>query len=83
MAFQNTFKKEMESFKIFTQAVERKFEELENVILDLSTIDKQSHGGEHYLFIELLKNRTSALEKQFIDKDQPRPQSNFCYNFLL
>ena len=33
MSFQNTFKREMESFQTFTQAMEKKFEE--NVILDL------------------------------------------------
>ena len=64
--FQNAFKKEMESFGTFTQSVERKFEEL---TLDMSTKDKQSHRGEPDLFTELLKNRTSVLEKQLIDKD--------------
>ena len=74
--FQNTFKKEMESFKTFTQAVERKFEQLEKVILDLSTKDKQSHRKERDLVTELLKNRISALEKHLIDKDA-------IINFLL
>ena len=40
MSFQNTFKKEMENFKTFSQAVERKFEKFENVTLDLSTKNK-------------------------------------------
>lgn len=40
MSFLNTFKKEMESFESVRQAVERKFEELENFILDLSSKDK-------------------------------------------
>ena len=52
----------MEYFKTFTQAVERKFEELEKIILNLSTKDKQSHAGEPDLVIELLNNRISALE---------------------
>ena len=69
MSFENTFKKEMESFKTFPQAVEKKFEKLENVILDLPTKDKQSHGGEPDLVTELLKNRILALEKQLIDKN--------------
>ena len=60
--FQNTFQKEMECFKTFTQAVERKFEELEKIILKMSTKDKQSHGREPDLVIELLNNRISALE---------------------
>ena len=55
------FQKKMESFKLFTRAVERKFEKL---ILDLPTKDKQSN-----LVIELLKIRISALEKQLIEKD--------------
>ena len=67
MSFQKTFKKEMESFKTFMQAVERKFEELKKVILDLSTKDKQSNAGESDLVTELLKNRISALEKQLTD----------------
>lgn len=35
----------------------------------MSTKDQQSHRGEPDLFTELLKNRTSVLEKQLIDKD--------------
>ena len=71
MSFENTFKKEIESLKTFPQAVEKKFEKLENVILDLPTKDKQSHGdgGEPDLVTELLKNRMLALEKQLIDKN--------------
>ena len=46
LSLQNTFKKRMEIFKTFTQAVKRKFEPLENLILNLSTKDKQSHGRE-------------------------------------
>ena len=69
ISFQNTFKKEMESFETFTQSVERKFEELEEITLGMSTKDKQSPRGEPDLFTELLKNRTSVLEKQLIDKD--------------
>ena len=80
MSFQNTFKKEMENFKTFTQAVERKFENFENVILDLSTKDKQSHGGEPDLVTELLKNIISALEKQLIDKDVIK---NFLLNKII
>ena len=38
--FQNAFKGEMEIFETFMQAVERKFEELEKVTLDMSTKDK-------------------------------------------
>ena len=45
---------EIESFKTFMQAVERKFEEIEKVILDLSK-DKQGHGGEPDLVMKLLK----------------------------
>ena len=59
-----------------TQAVERKFQELENVILDLSTKDRQSHGGESDVVIELLKNRILALEVHLIDEDA-------IINFLL
>ena len=58
----------MESFKTFAETINRKFEELENVILDLSTKDRQSYARESNLVIELLKNRISALEKQLIDK---------------
>lgn len=53
----------MESVKTFTQAVERKFEEPEKGIWDLPTTDKQSHGGEPSLVIELLQNGISALQK--------------------
>ena len=59
----------MESFKTFTKAAERNSEEFEDVILDLPTKDKQSHGGEPDLVTELLKDRISALEKQLIDND--------------
>ena len=51
----------MECFKTFTQAVERKFKELEKIILNLSTKDKQSHGGETNLVIELLKKQNIVI----------------------
>ena len=67
ISFQNTFKKEMKSFKTFTQTVERKFEELKNVILDLPTKDKQSHEGEPDLVIELLKKQNICIDCQRSD----------------
>ena len=62
ISFQNTFKKEMKSFKTFTKTVERKFEELKNVILDLLTKEKQSHEGEPNLAIELLKKQNICID---------------------
>lgn len=69
ISFQNTFKKEMKSFKTFIQTVERKFEELKNVILDLPTKDKQSHEGEPDLVIELLKKQNICIDCQRSDHE--------------
>ena len=61
----------MEEIKRFTNSSERKFEELEIAHLKISLENNVSHNNNENspLLLEILKNRTSNLEKELIEKD--------------
>ena len=61
----------MEEIKRFTNSSERKFEELEIAHLKISLKNNVSHNNNENspLLLEILKNRTSNLEKELIEKD--------------
>ena len=61
----------MEEIKRFTNSSERKFEELEIAHLKISLKNNASHNNNENspLLLEILKNRTSNLEKELIEKD--------------
>ena len=61
--------KELQAIKDFTKSVERKFEELEKAIKDLSETKVSNCTESSSLTVELLKNRVSTLGKLLIEKD--------------
>ena len=75
--FQNLMK-EMEEIKRFTKSTERKFEEFEMALKNISEKDNANYNNNENspLLLEILKNRISNLEKELIEKDA-------IINFLL
>ena len=75
--FQNLLK-EMEEIKRFTRSTERKFEELEIALQNISGKNNANYNNtkKSPLLLEILKNRISNLEKELIEKDA-------IVNFLL
>ena len=75
--FQNLLK-EMEEIKRFTRSTERKFEELEIALQNISGKNNANYNNNKNspLLLEILKNRISNLEKELIEKDA-------IINFLL
>ena len=68
-SFQNIFMKELEPIKDFKKSVEKKFEELEKVIIVLSEPKVSNCNMNSSLTVEFLKNQVSTLEKLLIKKD--------------
>ena len=68
----------MEEIKQFTKLTERKFEELETALLNISGKNNVNYNNnENFLLVlKVLKNLISNLEKQLIEKD-------VIINFLL
>ena len=67
-SFQNIFMKELAAIKDFTKSAERKFEELEKAIIDLSEPKVSNSNESSSLTLELLKNRVPTFEKFLIEK---------------
>ena len=61
--------KELEPIKDFTKSVEKKFEELEKVIIVLSEPKVSNCNMNSSLTVEFLKNQVSTLKKLLIKKD--------------
>ena len=68
----------MEEIKRFTKPTERKFEELEMALQNISGKNNVNYSNNENspLLLEILKNRISSLEKELIEKDA-------IINFLL
>ena len=68
----------MEEIKRFTKWTERKFEELEMALQNISGINDANYNNNENspLLLEILKNCISNLEKEVIEKDA-------TINFLL
>ena len=68
----------MEEIKRFTRSTERKFEELEIALQNISGKNNANYNNTKNspLLLEILKNRISNLEKELIEKD-------VIVNFLL
>ena len=63
-------RKEMEEIKRFTKSTERKFEELEMALQNISGKKCNYNNNENSLqLLEILKNLISNLEKELIGKD--------------
>ena len=60
--------KELAAIKDFTKSAERKFEELEKAIRDLSEPKVSNSNESSSLTLELLKNRVPTFEKLLIEK---------------
>ena len=60
--------KELAAIKDFTKSAERKFEELEKAIIDLSEPKVSNSNESSSLTLELLKNRVPTFEKLLIEK---------------
>ena len=60
--------KELAAIKDFTKSAERKFEELEKAIIDLSEPKVSNSNESSSLTLELLKNRVPTFEKLLIGK---------------
>ena len=60
--------KELAAIKDFTKSTERKFEELEKAIIDLSEPKVSNSNESSSLTLELLKNRVPTFEKLLIEK---------------
>ena len=77
LLFQNLLK-EMEEIKRFTKSTERKFEELEMALQNISGKNNGNYNNNENstLLLEILKNRISNSEKELIEKDA-------IINFLL
>ena len=75
--FQNLLK-EIEKIKRFTRLTERKFEDLEMALQNISGKNSVNHSNTEKspLLSEILKNRISNLEKELVEKDA-------IINFLL
>ena len=68
----------MEEIKLFTKSTERKFEELEMALQNISGENNVNYSSNENspLILKILKNRISNLEKELIEKDA-------TINFLL
>ena len=68
----------MEEIKLFTKSTERKFEELEMALQNISGENNVNYSSNENspLILKILKNRISNLEKELIEKDA-------IINFLL
>ena len=68
----------MEEIKQFTKSTERKFEDLETALRNISEKNNVNNNNNENssLLLEILKNRISNLEKELIEKDA-------IINFLL
>ena len=68
----------MEEIKRFTKSTERKFEELEMALQNISGKNNGNYNNNENstLLLEILKNRISNSEKELIEKDA-------IINFLL
>ena len=75
--FQNLLK-EIDEIKRFTKSTERKFEELEMTLQNISGKNNvnQNNNENSPLLLDILKNRISSLEKELTEKDT-------VINFLL
>ena len=60
--------KELAAIKDFTKSAERKFEELEKAIIDLSEPKVSNSNESSSLTLELLKNRVPTFKKLLIEK---------------
>ena len=61
--------KTMKEIKQFRKSTERKFDELEMALLNISRKNNVNYNENSSLLLKLLKNLISSLEKELIEKD--------------